>query len=128
MESKELLKKIAPYTLVNFGLLKRLFPEIPLKNLRVQIAALTKDEALKTHQYKNFRCYSLSTKGFERLGIDHSPKLHFSQQEADIIFRVNHFRKGVAESFEKVENVQLDKWVTGSKFAKSPLFIRITGV
>lgn len=127
MESKEWLKIIAPYTLVNFGLLKRLFAETSLKTLREQIAALTKDDLLKDHQYKNLRCYSLSAKGFGKLDIDHSPKLHLSEQEADTICRVNHFRKGFEESIHGMENLELEKWVTGSKFVKSPLSVRING-
>ena len=128
MESKEWLKIIAPYTLVNFGLLKRLFVETPLKTLKEQTSALTKDKLLKIHQYKNLRCYSLSAKGFGKLDIDHSPKLHLSEQEADTICRVNHFRKGFEESINGMENLELEKWVTGSKFVKSPLSIRINGI
>lgn len=125
MESKELIRKIAPHTLVNYSLIKRMFADTSLKNLRADFDRAIEAGLLIVHDFPNLRCFSLSAKGFALLDIVHLPQLHFNQQEADNICRVNHFRQGFDESIASMEKLHLDKWVSASKFAKSPLFVRV---
>jgi hypothetical protein len=125
MEIKSFLTFISQYTLVNFSLLKRLHPATPLKVLREHIKTVISDGLVLVHDYSDLRCFSLSASGFKALNIQHQPKLHFSQTQADQVCRVNHIRLGFEQSLDKQQDTALDRWVSGSKFHKSPFHIHI---
>jgi hypothetical protein len=123
MEIKEFLQKISPYVIVNMGFLKRLFPETDLKSLREILNTAINSNQLLVHQYSELRCFSLSREGFEAIEINHSPRLSLTEHQADIICRTNHVRMGFEVPLKSM-GIQC-QWITGAKFAKSPLFVRV---
>ncbi len=125
MEIKFFLQQISPYTLVNFSLLKRIFSDTELKALRGHLAQAVADGLLILHPYPQLRCYSLSALGFQLIGITHQPKLQFTAEQADNICRSNHIRKGFEQSLDHYKGLTLTKWISGSKFHKLPLCVRI---
>lgn len=123
MEIKEFLQKISPYVLVNMGFLKRLFPQLDLKSLREMITTASASNLLTVHDFPELRCFSLSKEGFAAIEINHTPRLSLTEHQADIICRTNHVRRGFESQLQSM-NIQ-SQWITGAKFAKSPLFVRI---
>jgi hypothetical protein len=123
MEIKEFLQKVSPYVIVNMGIIKRLFPSTALKLLREILSTATSSNLLIAHDYPELRCFSLSKEGFEAIDINHSPRLSLTEHQADIICRTNHVRIGF-EAPLKTIGIQC-QWITGAKFAKSPLFVRL---
>lgn len=123
MEIKEFLKKLSPYVIVNMGFLKRLFPETDLRSLREILNKAIESDFLIVHEYSELRCFSLSKKGFAEIEINHTPRLSLTEHQANIICRTNHVRMGFETSLQPME-IQ-SQWITGAKFAKSPLFVRL---
>lgn len=123
MEIKEFLHKISPYVIVNMGFLKRLFPRVDLISLREMIKTAADSDFLRIHDFPELRCYSLSKEGFAAIEINHTPRLSLTEHQADIICRTNHARMGFETQLHSM-NIQ-SQWITGAKFSKSPLFVRI---
>lgn len=123
MEIKEFLQKISPYVIVNMGFLKRLFPETDLKSLREMLNNAITSNLLLVHEYPELRCFSLSKGGFAEVEINHTPRLSITEHQAEIICRTNQVRMGF-EAPLKSMGIQC-QWITGAKFAKSPLFVRV---
>jgi hypothetical protein len=128
MEIKKLLEAISHYTLVHNSLLKRLFPDEFLRDIRETILLAQEHKLILIHDFPNFRCYSLSSKGFEAIDIKHQPHIQFTSEQADSICRTNHIQLGFKQSFDFTDKLKLHKWVSGGKFQKSPFFIRVNKI
>lgn len=122
MEIKKFLKRISPYVLVNMSILKRLSLADDMRTLKEFRDYALNNNYLDVHEYENSRCFSISAEGFKLLDIPHQPSLQFTETQADLICRNNHLRIGFEQSLKPL-NIDL-KWVTGGKFAKSPLYIK----
>ena len=127
MEHKDFIERIAPYTLVNIGIVKRLFPDTTKKELKEQLKKGHQEQTLIVHDHQNLRCYSISQAGFKLIGIDHQPNYAPNKTEANLLCRNNQFRIGFEQSISRLESLDIDQWITGGKFQKAPLTVRLKG-
>ncbi|MBF0352055.1 MAG: hypothetical protein HQM11_13570 [SAR324 cluster bacterium] len=125
MDQTQFLQTISNYTLVNYSLLKRLFHEENLKDIKTLLKHTEQARLVNRHVFQGFDCFSLTSLGFQTIGVDHAPQYHrFTRNQANQICRVNHLRIGFERELARFNNLHLKRWFTGGSFSKRPLSTR----
>ncbi|MGK5094812.1 hypothetical protein WDW89_22730 [Deltaproteobacteria bacterium TL4] len=124
MERKHFLQVLNHYTLVNYSLLKRLFPQDSLKAIKDMRTQAERAKLIHRHVFQGFECFSLTALGFQTLGIQHHPQYSFTEQLAQRICTVNQLRFGIEKELSHYRNLNLIQWIGGGNFGRRPLITR----
>ena len=122
MERNKFLQITANLTLVNYSLIKRLFPESSLKEIKDTLKGAERAKLVHRHIFQGFDCFSVTKLGFQVIGIEHSPNYYrFTKSQANRICRGNHLRFGIEQELGRYNNITLESWIGGGSFHKRPL-------